>query len=75
MSVRTDVIGGFPYADPNCKGCGQPLKLENAPVTDGCPCNTPLGVNSMNETRWRLLLQFCQELQWKMSDAIKALKK
>lgn len=72
MVLETDTIGGFPYKDANCKGCGKPLTIENAPVTDGCPCNSPLGVNSMNETRWRLLMQYCQELQWKLSAVIKA---
>mgnify|MGYP007071585843 CR=1 FL=1 len=60
-ATEADVIGGFPYADPNCKGCGKALAVENAWMTDGCPCNTPLGVNSMNETRWRLLMQSQQE--------------
>lgn len=59
--MDADVIGGFPYADPNCKGCGAPLTLENAWMADGCPCNTALGVNSMNETRWRLLMQLQQQ--------------
>jgi hypothetical protein len=56
-AMDADIIGGFPYSDPNCKGCGKPLDIEHAGLTDGCPCNTPLGVNNMNETRWRLLLQ------------------
>lgn len=56
-----DVIGGFPYADPNCKGCGKPLAVDNAWMTDGCPCNSELGINSMNETRWRLLMQLQQQ--------------
>jgi len=59
--MDADVVGGFPIADPNCKGCGKPLLIENAWMTDGCPCNTPLGVNSMNETRWRLLQQLQQQ--------------
>ena len=58
--LSTDVIGGFPYASPNCKGCGRPLLLENAWMADGCPCNHPLGINSMNETRWRLLMKLQQ---------------
>jgi len=58
--MSTDIIGGFPYAEPNCKGCGKPLMVENAWMTDGCPCNTQLGVNSMNETRWRLLMELQQ---------------
>jgi hypothetical protein len=58
--LETDIIGGFPYAEPNCKGCGKPLTLENAWMTDGCPCNHELGVNSMNETRWRLLMTLQQ---------------
>lgn len=59
--ANTDTIGGFPYADPNCKACGAELKVENAWMTDGCPCNNPLGINSMNETRWRLLMQLQQQ--------------
>lgn len=58
--LNTDIIGGFPYADPNCKGCGKPLAIENAWMTDGCPCNSELGINSMNETRWRMLMQLQQ---------------
>lgn len=57
---QVDFIGGFPYADPNCKGCGKPLTIDNAWMTDGCPCNSALGVNSMNETRWRLLMRLRQ---------------
>lgn len=70
--METDIIGGFPCAEPNCKGCGKPLTIENAPVTDGCPCNTPLGINNMNETRWRLLMQYCRELAWKLDAVRKA---
>lgn len=69
--TKTDCIGGFPYADPSCKGCGKTLELKNAWMTDGCPCNTPLGINSMNETRWRLLMQ----LQQNQSRSIEALMK
>lgn len=54
--IDVDIIGGFPVATPNCKGCGRQLISSNAWMTDGCSCNTPLGVNSMNETRWRLLM-------------------
>lgn len=60
MSFETDTIGGFPSVSHNCLGCGQPLTVENAWMTDGCPCNTSLGVNSMNETRWRLLMELQQ---------------
>lgn len=45
----------FPVDDPNCRGCGKPLTVENAWMVDGCPCNSVLGVNVMNATRWRLL--------------------
>lgn len=58
--MDTDIIGGFSFASPNCAGCGKELLLANAWMTDGCPCNTPLGVNSMNETRWRLLMELQQ---------------
>lgn len=55
-----DIIGGFPITQPNCLGCGEPLKPDNAWMTDGCPCNSKLGCNSMNETRWRLLMELQQ---------------
>lgn len=58
---EADVIGGFQYRSPLCGGCGKPLTVENAWMTDGCPCNSALGVNSMNETRWRLLMQLQQQ--------------
>ncbi len=61
MSTAADIIGGFPQVDPNCKGCGKPLTVANAWMTDGCPCNTNLGINSQNETRWRLLMELQQQ--------------
>jgi hypothetical protein len=70
MANNPDIIGGFPIDNPNCLGCGKPLLIENAWMTDGCPCNTPLGVNSMNETRWRLLM----ELQQKQAREVESLK-
>ncbi len=60
MADKVDIIGGFPDARPGCRGCLQPLTIENAWMTDGCPCNSPLGVNSMNETRWSLLMELQQ---------------
>ena len=33
-----------------CKGCGQPLLLENLYVSDGCPCNSPRGINMRPRT-------------------------
>jgi hypothetical protein len=63
---QSDIIGGFPVKSEFCAGCGCPLLRENAWMTDGCPCNSPLGVNSMNETRWRLLM----ELQQRQARAI-----
>lgn len=59
-TIQVDTIGGFITASPNCRGCGAPLLRENAWMTDGCPCNSPLGVNSANETRWRLLMDLQQ---------------
>lgn len=56
-----DVIGGFTQTSLNCAGCGKRLLIANAWMTDGCPCNSRLGINSMNETRWRLLMQLQQE--------------
>lgn len=68
--MDVDVIGGFPERSDNCKGCGNPLLLGNAWMTDGCPCNSPLGVNSMNETRWRLLMQL-QQIQSREIETLK----
>lgn len=59
--LKVDTIGGFPLVSDSCQGCGERLLVENAWMTDGCPCNTALGVNSLNETRWRLLMQLQQE--------------
>ena len=59
--TTSDVIGGFPVVQQNCLGCDKPLTVENAWMTDGCPCNSELGVNSLNETRWRLLMQLQQQ--------------
>lgn len=69
MKPSADIIGGFEYAYPACLGCGRPLTIENAWMTDGCPCNSVLGVNNRNETRWRLLMQ----LQQQQSTAMEAL--
>lgn len=31
---------------PTCRGCGKSLLAENfAGIADGCPCNSPRGVN------------------------------
>lgn len=68
-----DIIGGFPFADNHCRGCGQPLELENAWMTDGCPCNSHVGVNSMNETRWRLLMNLQQQQSRIIADVRTAL--
>ena len=40
---------------PPCNGCGKPLLLENAWMYDGCPCNSPNGINDDNPRRWKLL--------------------
>lgn len=34
-----------PNIPQKCNGCNSPLLLENLFVDDGCPCNTPRGVN------------------------------
>jgi hypothetical protein len=36
---------GNPNIPAKCNGCGAPLLLENLFCDDGCPCNTPRGVN------------------------------
>jgi hypothetical protein len=57
----SDVIGGFPIVSDYCFGCGKALLIKNAWMTDGCPCNSKLGINSLNETRWRLLMSLQQQ--------------
>lgn len=32
-------------APAECRACGKPLLLANLLVDDGCPCNSPRGVN------------------------------
>jgi len=59
--MTTGTIGPFPECSDYCKGCGKTLTIENAWMTDGCPCNSILGVNDMNQTRWRLLMQLQQQ--------------
>lgn len=54
-----------------CYGCGRKLEVENAWMCDGCPCNSRLGVNSQNETRWQLLI----ELQQRQSRQMEVLRK
>lgn len=34
-----------PNIPSKCNACDEPLLLENLFVEDGCPCNSPLGVN------------------------------
>ena len=34
-----------PNIPEKCRGCGKPILLENLYCDDGCPCNTPRGVN------------------------------
>ncbi len=72
--MDVDTIGGFSEARPDCRGCGQELVIENAWMTDGCPCNSALGVNSMNETRWRLLMEL-QQQQSRENEKLKQLAK
>jgi hypothetical protein len=59
--ATTDYIGGFITRHPKCGYCGNVLLVENAWMTDGCPCNSPMGVNNSNETRWRLLMELQQK--------------
>lgn len=39
-----------------CRGCGQPLLEDNCWMYDGCPCNSPAGVNAGNQiiSDWRI---------------------
>jgi hypothetical protein len=63
-----DVIGGFEVASPACLGCGALLLQENAWMADGCPCNSAGWNNSLNETRWRLLMQLQQQQARELED-------
>lgn len=69
--MKSDIIGGFPIIEPNCMGCGKPLLVENAWMTDGCPCNSVLGVNNRNETRWRLLMELQQSQANSMAELLR----
>jgi hypothetical protein len=42
MSTKPIYEGGLP---DNCNACGKPVLLSNLFVDDGCPCNSPRGVN------------------------------
>lgn len=68
--MNTDTIGGFPFSEANCLECGEPLLLQNAWMTDGCPCNSPIGCNSLNETRWRLLMQLFRDERQRFDDSL-----
>lgn len=39
------VQGSNPSLQRYCRACGKSLRLENLFVDDGCPCNSPRGVN------------------------------
>lgn len=60
-AVETDIIGGFAVASPACLGCGALLRIEHAWMADGCPCNSAGWNNSLNEHRWRLLMELQQQ--------------
>ena len=64
---KIDFIGGFAINDPNCLSCKTPLTRENAWMTDGCPCNSPLGCYNENEYRWRLLMELQQDDSHKLT--------
>lgn len=70
MSETTDSICGFPTYKPYCLGCKAPLLLEHAWMSEGCPCNSKAGCNTINGTRWRLL----RDLQQQQSDDIDTLR-
>lgn len=70
MSETTDSICGFPAYKPYCLECKAPLLIENAWMSDGCPCNSKPGCNTINGTRWRLL----RDLQQQQSDELATLR-
>lgn len=44
-SSQVEFVPEVTIAHPVCRGCNQPLKAENAWMSDGCPCNNPRGIN------------------------------
>jgi hypothetical protein len=64
------VLSSEMYVSPDCAGCKRPLTIDNAWMTDGCPCNHPAGINDANLTRWHLL----HDLQQRQSHELSALK-
>ncbi len=44
-SSQVEFVPEVTPAHPVCRGCNQPLKAENAWMSDGCPCNNPRGIN------------------------------
>jgi hypothetical protein len=42
-------------SDEICRGCNRPLDPANCWMEDGCPCNSPRGVNDGNQliSQWR----------------------
>lgn len=76
------IIGTTLKASPKCLGCGEILLLCNAWMVDGCKCNSPLGVNDANRTRWELLLlahrdrgYVIEKLETSLEDARKELSR
>lgn len=45
-----DQPGSNPNIPRNCNACGKILLMENLYVDDGCPCNSPRGVNFKPQT-------------------------
>jgi hypothetical protein len=54
----------------NCWGCGKELMAENCWMDDGCPCNTPRGVNDGNQ----LISDWRREREQKASHELAALR-
>lgn len=36
-----------------CRGCGKDLLPDNAWMEDGCPCNSPKGINEVPSEAWK----------------------
>lgn len=43
--MPADNIARNPNIPTKCNGCGEPLLLEKLFCDDGCPCNSPRGIN------------------------------
>lgn len=52
------------FAPPDlCRGCGKMLLPENRLISDGCPCNSPRGINHGLVAKNTCTCDICDPLQ------------